>query len=139
MERKGRFENVPKLNSAQMGVLLTLKDGRARVSNKTVLGPWDARRVGQATWTFIYGDLRRFEMVKHVREGDDYLAELTTEGYAYLEWYNTPKLAEAPSTIWCPICGKFGCQTMRSGCSLCGATAEAIERLEPGPWSEWGR
>jgi len=83
-----RFENVGKLNSAQMNLLLTLKDGKARVSNKTVSGPWEARRVGQATWTFVYGHLCRFGLVKYVREGDDYLAELTAEGHGYLHWYN---------------------------------------------------
>lgn len=85
-----RFENVGKLNTAQMNVLLTLKVGKARVSNKTVAGPWEARRVGQAAWTFIYGDLQRFGLVKlaPMAEGDDYMVELTTEGHAYLHWYN---------------------------------------------------
>lgn len=44
----------------------------------------------------------------------------------------------APDTglLWCPSCGKQG--LTRTGCRDCGATAEDIERIEPGPWDEWG-
>lgn len=38
--------------------------------------------------------------------------------------------------LWCPACGKQGLE--RTGCRECGASADDIARLEPGPWNDWG-
>jgi hypothetical protein len=38
--------------------------------------------------------------------------------------------------MWCPACGKQGLTS--AGGRECGSSAEEIERLEPGPWDEWG-
>jgi DNA-binding MarR family transcriptional regulator len=149
-----RFENVGKFTKPQLALLRALAAGPAPISNRTVAEPSESRRVGQAVWAFAYGSLRSYGLVTtRPNEWDDrvWMAEITDVGREYLAWLDAqipeqskpsavpvaPKVAEALSMIWCPVCGKNGCRTMKSGCDLCGATAEDIERLEPGPWSDW--
>lgn len=147
-----RFENVDKLTRPQDAVLRVLAAGPAPISNRTVVEPPESRRVGQAVWAFTYGSLRPHGLVTtRPNEWDDrvWMADITPAGREYLAWLDTktpekPKpdpvknapLLVDPNTLWCPACGKQGLASMHSGCSLCGASAEDIDRLESGPWSE---
>jgi hypothetical protein len=89
---KLRFQDVGKLTKAQDGVLRVLKDGPARVSNKNVAEPEDARRVSSAAWSFAYGEIRAYGMVAVERRvlnngrRVEWWANLTDRGREYLAW-----------------------------------------------------
>lgn len=84
---KIRLQDVGKLTKPQLALLRVLAAGPARVSNKTVSEPSEDRRVGQAVWSFAYGELRKFGLVTTWRnewDEDIWMADITPIGREYL-------------------------------------------------------
>jgi hypothetical protein len=92
VKTKIRFQDVNKLTKPQLELLRVLGAGPARVSNKNVAEPESARRVSSAAWSFIYGDLRRFDLLTPAerrvidRRYIEWWVGLTDFGREYLAW-----------------------------------------------------